>query len=187
MAATSPHRLIRACRAVHHGGLIAYPTESVFGLGCDPYNAAAVARLLQLKRRPVAKGLIVLASRFEQLEPLLAPLPAEMEASILASWPGPVTWVLPVHAKTPLLLTGGRSTLAVRLTAHPLAAALCDTCGPLVSTSANRSGGRPARTALQARLRLGTDVDLVVAGAVGDSPNPTEIRDGCTGEVLRAG
>lgn len=179
--------MAQACRTVNRGGLIAYPTESVFGLGCNPHNASAVARLLHVKRRPVAKGLIILASHFEQLDPLLAPLPAAMESAILDSWPGPVTWVLPVHERTPLLLTGGRSTLAVRVTAHPLAAALCEACGPLVSTSANRSGNRPARTALQARLRLGTDVDAILAGQVGDSPNPSEIRDGRTGEVLRAG
>ncbi len=183
----APHRLHPARRVVAKGGLIAYPTEAVFGLGCNPYDASAVARLLAVKRRPVSKGLIVLASDFAQLEPLLAPLSDQLLDTVTATWPGPVTWLLPVHARTPLWLTGGHDTLAVRVTAHPPAAELCAACGPLVSTSANRSGGQPARTALAARLRLGTDVDLVVPGRVGDLARPTEIRDGRTGEVLRAG
>ncbi|MEX0732501.1 MAG: Sua5/YciO/YrdC/YwlC family protein [Aquisalimonadaceae bacterium] len=178
-------RLERARRAVTNGGLIAYPTEAVYGLGCDPLNRDAVARLLAVKRRPLRKGLIVLAADLDQLLPLLAPLDPQQIEKLEETWPGPVTWVLPANPATPFWLTGNRPDLAVRVTDHPLACELCAVCGPLVSTSANFSGHAPARTALQARLRLGTAVDVVVPGTVGGLARPTEIRDGRSGRVLR--
>lgn len=168
------------------GGLIAYPTEAVFGLGCDPLNEAAVARLLELKRRPLHKGLIVLAADLQQLQPFLAPLDSELQQKLDRTWPGPVTWILPASPATPFWLTGNRPAIAVRVTDHPLAAELCAACGPLVSTSANITGSAPARTALQARLRLGPAIDVVVPGAVGGQMRPTEIRDGRSGNILRS-
>ena len=99
-----------------------------------------------------------------------------------------MTWVLPARDGVPALLTGGRSTVAVRITAHPEARYLCERTGSaLVSTSANRAGRRPARTALEVRARLGRAVDCIHAGRLGDSARPTTIRDGETGRVLRAG
>lgn len=183
---TARFRLERARRVVSSGGLIAYPTEAVYGLGCDPLNADAVSHLLALKRRPLEKGLIIIAADQAQLAPYIRPLDATVQARLDATWPGPVTWILPASDITPHWLTGNRPGLAVRVTAHPLASALCRLCGPLVSTSANLSGGIPARTALQARLRLGRSVDLVVPGPVGRLRRPTEIRDGRTGEILRS-
>lgn len=178
-------RLARARRAVAEGGLIAYPTEAVYGLGCDPMNEDAVARLLAVKRRPLHKGLIVLAADLEQLLPFLAPLNAALERKLDQTWPGPVTWILPASPATPFWLTGNRPSLAVRVTNHPLAAELCAACGPLVSTSANVTGSAPARTALQARLRLGPSIDVVVPGTVGGLLQPTEIRDGLSGNIVR--
>jgi L-threonylcarbamoyladenylate synthase len=182
----TPPELQRVARVVREGGVIAYPTEAVFGLGCDPLNAKAVERLIGIKGRPAAKGLILIAAEPEQLEPFILPLPAQRREEILASWPGPVTWVLPARPTTAERLTGGRPTLAVRVTAHPLAAALCRACAmPLVSTSANRSGEPPATTAREVEERLGRLVDYVVPGACGQEQKPSTIRVGLSGAVLR--
>lgn len=180
--------LRRAVETVSHGGVIAYPTEAVFGLGCDPLEEEAVGRVLEIKQRDAAKGLILIASRLSQLLPFMAALPAPVMDTLKASWPGPVTWVVPAAAHVSSWLTGGRSTLAVRVTAHPVAAALCEACGmALVSTSANRSGQAPARSAIMVRTQLGDAVDCIVPGAVGALNKPTEIREALTGKVLRAG
>jgi L-threonylcarbamoyladenylate synthase len=167
------------------GAVIAYPTEAVYGLGCDPWDACAVRRILEIKRRPEHKGLILIAADFSQLEPFVEPLEASVMSRIWPTWPGPVTWLLPARSVTPHWLTGRHDTLAVRVTAHPLAAALCRTAGPLVSTSANRGGHPPARSALQVRLRLDGDVDDILAGDCGGRAQPSTIRDGRTGEVIR--
>lgn len=170
------------------GGVIAYPTEAVYGLGCDPLADAAVNRILAMKSRDAGKGFILIASRIEQLLPYLAPLTRPMREKLEASWPGPVTWVVPAADVVPIQLTGGRDTLAVRVTAHPVAHALCEATGmALVSTSANLSGHAPARSALQVRARLGEAVDYIVPGQTGPQRKPTEIRDARTDRVLRAG
>lgn len=184
---TSRWQLGRAARCLAQGQVIAYPTEAVFGLGCDPWNRAAVERIFAIKGRSGSKGLILIADAVDPVEPLLEPLPPAWEREILASWPGPLTWVLPARPDAPSWLTGGRSTLAVRITAHPLAAALCHTWGkPLVSTSANRGGRPPARTSLETRLRLGSELDLILGGACPPLARPSTIRDGRTGAILRA-
>lgn len=171
---------------LRRGGVVAYPTEGVYGLGCDPLDAGAAERLAALKGRPRGKGLIVIAAHLDSLRPLLAPLPPDVERRVGAAWPGPVTWVLPAAPGTPAWLTGGRPGLAVRVTAHPLAAALCRAVGgPIVSTSANRSGRRPARTALAVRRAFGAAVDVVLSGPLGGSAGPSEIRDAASGRVVR--
>jgi len=183
----SPFRLRETVRALRHGAVVAYPTEAVYGLGCNPLDGDAVHRLLAIKGRAPAKGVIIIAADFEQLRPYLARLSDEQLCRVQADWPGPVTWVLPAAPALPAWLTGGRDTVAVRVTGHPIAAALCRGAGmPLVSTSANAAGRPPARTALQARLRC-PGVDLVLAGATGGRRKPTEIRDLASGQQLRAG
>ena len=180
--------LRRAAETVRDAGVIAYPTEAVYGLGCDPLEEGAVRRILDIKRRDAAKGVILIASRIEQLLPFMARLPADALSKLEQSWPGPVTWVVPAATHVPAWLTGGRGTLAVRVTAHPIAHALCEACGmALVSTSANLSGQPPARSALMVRTQLGAAVDYIVPGAVGSLARPTEIREALTGKVLRAG
>lgn len=178
--------LHQAARWVASGGIIAYPTEAVFGLGCDPFDAAAVWRLLALKRRPVAKGLIVIAAEIEQLQRLVHLGGPELNEGPAASWPGPVTWILPARPDVPEWLRGAHSGLAVRVTAHPAARALCARAGPLVSTSANPAGRPPARTAMKVRAYFGRAVDYIVPGEVDQSAQPTEIRDACSGRVVRA-
>jgi L-threonylcarbamoyladenylate synthase len=177
-----------ALDALRRGGVVAYPTEGVFGLGCDPRDAAALARLLELKGRPASAGLILIAAEFSQLAPWLAPLAPELEGRAAASWPGPMTWVWPAAAGVSATLTGGRNTLAVRVTAHPPAAALCHAFGgALVSTSANRHGAPPARTAAEVRATFGDSIDATLDADCGGLPGPTEIRDALTGAVLRRG
>jgi L-threonylcarbamoyladenylate synthase len=181
------HRIRVAAWVLARGGVVAYPTEAVYGLGCDPWDGAAVRRLLAIKRRAPEKGLILIASKPSELEPFVLPLPGPRMAEILDSWPGPHTWLLPARPETPRWLTGRFATLAVRVTAHPIAAALCRAYGgAIVSTSANRADRRPARTPLQVRLALDQDPDAMLAGACGTSDRPTTIRDGLTGQTLRA-
>ncbi len=166
------------------GGVIAYPTESCFGLGSDPMNRRAVEKILQLKGRAAAKGLILIAANRNQLRPYAT------RASIEAAWqkgrwPGPVTWVLPAAKTCPEWLTGGRGTVAVRITAHAGAAALCEEAGmALVSTSANRSGGKPARTWRQCKRLFGERV-RIVQGHIGARKRPSTLIDFASGKVLR--
>jgi L-threonylcarbamoyladenylate synthase len=176
----------QAARVVHAGGIIAYPTEAVYGLGCDPTDGPAVMRLLEIKRRPVELGLILIGADIAQLRPYFGELDRAALARVTRSWPGPVTWLLPTTAGTPAWLRGRHDTIALRVTDHPLASALCRELGhALVSTSANRHHQPPARTALLVRKRLGIDVDLVLAGSVGPLRRPTEIRDARTGRIVR--
>lgn len=180
-------RLRRAAAVLHAGGLVAYPTEGVYGLGCRPDDSRAVQRLLALKQRPVSAGLILIAAGLEQLTDWIEPTAMEMR-QLTATHTGPVTWLVTAGALTPEWITGGRPKVAVRVTRHPVAAGLCLASGlPLVSTSANRRGKPPARSALAARLRFGGRLDLVVGGATGGAAGPTEIRDAATGRVVRAG
>ncbi len=177
----------RAARIVRAGGVIAYPTEAVFGLGCLPDDRRAVLRLLGLKRRSWRKGVILIGATLAQLERYATLPPEPRRSEILATWPGPVTWTLPARRAAPPWITGGRDTVAVRLTAHPLARRLCARVGSaLVSTSANVSRRRPHRRALILRRALGRQLDCVLAGELGDLTQPTVIRDGRTGETLRA-
>ena len=180
-------RLSQAVRHLRRGGVIAYPTEGVFGLGCDPCREGAVAEILELKGRPAAKGMILIAADFDQLLPFVSVPPAAVLARILASWPGPVTWILPAAPRVPAWLTGGRSTLACRVTDHPVAARLCRAFGhPLVSTSANPTGRPPARSLLQVRRYFGRRV-LMIPGPLGRLEGPTPIYDALTGCCLRGG
>ena len=175
-----------AAHILQQGGIVAYPTESVFGLGCNPLDEAAVMRLLALKRRDPGKGVILIAHSFDQLRDYTLPIPPDRLAEVQSHWPGPSTWLLPAAPWVPAWLTGSHSTLAMRVTAHPLAAALCRKAGmPLVSTSANLSGRPPARSPLQVRLRCGGEVDMVLHGSTSGLAKPTPIRDALTGARLR--
>lgn len=169
--------------------VIAYPTEAVFGLGCDPDSEKAVMALLDLKQRPWQKGLILIADSYEQVKPYIKDelLTDEQRAMMFASWPGPVSWVIPAKETTPKWLTGQFSTLAVRVTTHPLVKMLCRTYGkPLVSTSANLSGFDPCRTTQEVKTQFNNRVP-VLAGEVGGRKNPSEIKDVLTGKLYRQG
>lgn len=177
---------VDALRAhLKRGGLIAYPTESCYGLGCDPRNPRALKQLIRFKGRNAAKGLILIADRFKRLLPFIRPLSPANRARVQSGWPGPVTWIVPAAAACSPLLTGGRATLAVRVTAHPDAARLCRMLGTaLVSTSANLSGRKPARTAAQCRRIFGAQV-RVIDGRIGQRRRPSTLIDLATGTTLR--
>lgn len=166
-------------------GLVAYPTESCYGLGCDPRKPHALKRLIAAKGRSAAKGLLLIAAHWSQLKPYVARLPAGHLARMKRSWPGPVTWVVPASRRCPALLTGGRSTVAVRVTAHTDAVRLCRSLGmALVSTSANKSGRKPAKTAVECRRIFGTRV-RTLDGRIGQRRRPSTLIDLATGKILR--
>ncbi|ELI8100189.1 L-threonylcarbamoyladenylate synthase type 1 TsaC [Yersinia enterocolitica] len=176
-------------QALQQEEVIAYPTEAVFGLGCDPDSEKAVNALLALKQRPWQKGLILIAANYEQLKPYVddSALTDSQRETIFSVWPGPVTWVIPTRPKTPRWLTGSFDSLAVRVSDHPLVQQLCSQYGkPLVSTSANLSGQEPCRTTEEVRIQFGSSLP-VLAGLVGGRLNPSEIRDALTGKQFRQG
>lgn len=167
------------------GEVIAYPTEAVFGLGCDPFNRQAVEKLLHVKQRPLEKGVILIASKIEQILPLVKLQNEPWQARVEASWPGPVTWVLPVKNELPEWITGGRDSVAVRVSSHPLVRALCNEFGaPLISTSANLSGGEPARSCQEVEQIFSGYVDCL-DGALGELSQPTQIFEAVSGRRLR--
>lgn len=175
-----------ALNALNKGGVIAYPTEAVYGFGCDPFNADAVGRLLQLKSRSVEKGLILVASDWRQIESLAEPIPPRALAQVLATWPGPVTWVFPARPEAPIWIRGRHSGVALRVSNHPVIQELCRAYGgPIVSTSANREGELPLRDYRTVKMVFGKQVDFIVPGKTGGLANPTTIRDAVTGDIIR--
>lgn len=174
-------------QTLQQGKLIAYPTEAVFGLGCDPDNETAVLKLLALKKRPVEKGLILVAKTYSQLLPYVddAKIPMHMRTEIFSSWPGPVTWLLPAAKKSPKWVTGNSDLIAVRVSQHLVVGQLCELFGkPLISTSANVSGVKPAINAEQLYQQFHKTL-LLVDGALGGAINPSQIRHGISGKTIR--
>lgn len=171
------------------GGILAYPTEAVFGLGCDPHDRRAFERLFALKQRPATQGVLLIAADFAQVEPYIdvRPVPAAMMHQALQSWPGPNTWVFPRAVNVPPWICGDHSGMAVRVTAHPPAVALCRAFGAaLVSTSANPHGQPPARAASTVAGYFGDALDGLLDAPLGNQNRPTTIRDALSGEVIRA-
>ncbi|WP_438970616.1 L-threonylcarbamoyladenylate synthase [Methylophaga sp.] len=182
---TTSWRIREAVRTLNMGGTIAYPTEAVFGVGCDPWDQEAVLDLLEIKQRPWTKGLILIASDFNQLQAFIEPVSSALLKQLQQSWPGPVTWLLPARAEVPVYLTGMHNSIAVRVTAHSQARALCDAFGgAIVSTSANITGLKPAKNVHQVRWQL-PGIDYVLPGALGGADKPSQIRDGISGDIIR--
>ena len=175
----------QAARVVRNGGVIAYPTEAVWGLGCDPWNDEAVERLLALKDRPVHKGLILVAAEVEQFDFLLEDLPEIWLARLAGSWPGPNTWLVPHQNRLPEWISGQHDSVALRVSDHPQVRALCRLTGPLVSTSANPAGRPSARSRLRVEQYFPGQLDAVLGGALGGRKNPSLIRDLISGDVSR--
>lgn len=176
-------RSVRAvANVVRRGGVVAYAVEACFGLGCDPTNRRAVQRLLQLKRRPAAKGLIVLAGREQGLRRHTEDLPE----CARSTWPGPSTWLVKAHHHLGPWVRGRHENVAVRVTAHKQAAWLANVSGgAIISTSANRARQRPVRHYREICRRFGHQLDAVLIGRIGTSPKPTSIRDARTGRYIR--
>ena len=186
MSASLP--VATAAALLRRGGVIAYPTEAVWGLGCDPFDAAAVARLLTLKQRVVDKGLILVAASLSQLDGLVdwPALPVARRDAVITTWPGPHTWVVPATAQVPRWITGAHTDVALRVSTHPVVVALCTAFGgALVSTSANPANASPPRTLTAFDAALLSALDGIVAGEIGGLSQPTPIRDARTGHVLR--
>ncbi|PPK51064.1 translation factor SUA5 [Marinobacter persicus] len=176
-----------ARRILLAGGVIAYPTEAVWGLGCDPWDQAAVERILALKQRPVEKGMILVAASVDQIRFLLDPLPEALQQEAIRHWPGPVTCLLPdVNRQIPEWVRGQHDSIAVRVSDHSGVQALCNAAGmPLVSTSCNPAGRQPARYSWQVRRYFGPQLDYVVPGALGGNRKPSRIIDIVTGKQFR--
>jgi L-threonylcarbamoyladenylate synthase len=185
MQRTSPsYRRIAA--HLRRGGVIAYPTESCYGLGCDPDNRRAVQRILRLKQRPQHKGLILIASHYHQVARYLQTLAHDEQAKLKEDGAQAITYLMPARPSCPRWLRGAHDTLAVRLTAYPFARNLCRSTGSaLVSTSANRSGQRPARTYAQCQRLFGRKV-WVLPGRVGKRKKPSSILAWADGKIVRS-
>jgi L-threonylcarbamoyladenylate synthase len=170
------------------GQVFAYPTEAVFGLGCDPQNKQAVYKILRLKSRAVEKGMILIASNFTHIQPyvLFDNLSPNSQQTILASWPGPVTWLLPKSPHTPEWISGDSDMVAVRLSAHSLVRELCNHIKrPMVSTSANPAGQPPAVCAQEVKTYFGDQLHIV-EGKLGSQRSPSKIFHSLTMETIRA-
>ncbi len=176
-----------AAALLRQGGVLAYPTEAVWGLGCDPFNSRALQRLLLLKQRDPSKGVIIIAGSVEQFKPWLTEITPAQQRTLENSWPGPQTWLIKDNGYTPDLIRGKHSKVALRVTNHPWVIALCEAFdGPLVSTSANVSGESPLQTYAEIEAYFGGEVDMILNGALGGLNHPTRITDLETGDVLRA-
>lgn len=177
-----------AAKAFLQGGIIAYPTEAVFGLGCDPDNDSAIRKLLSLKQRSADKGLILLASHYSQLQPYINELEisAQQKSLILSRWPGAITQILPANHHISPLLSGVFDTIAVRVTDHPDVIALCNKTGKaIISTSANLSGKPAAKTWHAVLQQFPTQLDYLIKTETLGRENPSTIIDGISNCIVR--
>ncbi len=186
---SEPNQIELAVKVLQQGGTIAYPTEAVFGLGCDPGNIAAIKNLLKIKNRKKEKGLILVAANFEQLKDHIQPLDKDIEKKLLDSWQNSVnaiTWLIPVNETTSDYLKGQFDTLAVRVSHHPVVKELCEQFGgAIVSTSANISTQEAARTTVEVKQIFENKIDFIVEGETDINAQPSEIRDALTNKIIR--
>lgn len=182
----SLYRLRRAANILTVGGVVGLPTEAVWGLSCLPSDLNAVNKILALKQRDPTKGLLLVAESADRFAAVLNPLSDAVKKRIAQSWPGPTTWLVPDGDWAPDWIRGDNRTVAIRVSKHPLVAALCqaaDSC--LVSTSANPAGREPARNQYQVERYFGAALDYYLPGQTGLRPQPSDIRNALTGEYLR--
>ena len=176
-----------ACQNLKQGNVIAYPTEAVWGLGCDPHSEAAVGRILRLKNRPVHKGLILVSGSIDQFEPLLNKLSREHRGKLSNSWPGHITWLVPEYdGLIPKWIKGDHQSVAIRVSGHPIVQELCSAFGgPIVSTSANEAGEEEIRSRLILEDKFAGKIAGIVDGDLGQAAKPSEIRDLLSGKAIR--
>ncbi len=183
---STPWHIRTAARAIEAGGVIAYPTETVFGLGCNPLDYAAVERILELKQRPIEKGLILVAANLEQLMPYIHLDSEEQRHTLQQPTATPTTWVVPTNPTTPYWLSGQHDSLAVRISQHPLVQALClQLNSPIVSTSANPAGLTPAHNALTVRRYFADALDYIMTAHTDKHAQPSRIIDLRTNTTVR--
>ena len=184
--------VVEAAKHLKRGQVLAYPTEAVWGLGCDPFNQQAFLEILRLKQRPIEKGVILLAGQVSQVEHLLAHLDAAKRQTVIESWAQrsnderAITWLLDADENIPQWIRGQHPKVAVRVTNHPLCTALCNAFnGFIVSTSANPAGQIPAHSLQDANQYFGAEIKYL-NGDLGLSQQPSKIIDAQTGEIIRA-
>jgi len=182
------NNLSKAAAVISDGGIIAYPTEAVWGLGCDPDNGHAVKKILDLKQRPESKGVILIAAQIDQLSEYLGGLNQAAMDKLMASWPGPVTWLVPHNGRAPSWIRGQYDSVALRVTDHKQTAELCKAYGgPIVSTSANINQMPSLKTMSEVEACFGSGIDYYLAGELGGRENPSEIRQLNNDKVWRQG
>jgi len=176
----------QAIAAINHGGVVVYPTEGVYGLGCDYLNEDCVHKILRLKQRDVSKGLVLVASHIQQILPLIQPENRADLARALKTWPGHQTWIFPKSMLTPAWISGHFDSVAVRVSAHPVVKQLCDRLSaPLVSTSANFTN-QPTPNNIQEQFKLwGDSVDFYLDLPLGGSNQPSSIKLANSGKIIR--
>jgi L-threonylcarbamoyladenylate synthase len=175
-----------AVRFLSAGQVIAYPTEAMYGLGCDIRHEAALARIIQMKNRPENHGLIVVAANWQQVKALTQPIPDTRYEAIFHSWPGHTTWVFPAADEVSPRITGSHRSIAIRISQHPLIQALCTEFGhPIVSTSANKHHEPAALNYAQVEKSLGKEVDYIMPGEIGQAQHASHIIDALTGKLYR--
>ncbi len=176
----------QAVKVLNQGGVIAYPTEYCFGLGCDPLNQDAVSRVLKIKGRSSDQGLLLIAADLTQVFQYADLNISPIQDQIVLSWPGPVTWTLPARDSAPKWLTGKHSSIAMRITAHQSSVKVCQEFGQaIVSTSANRHSQPALLTAQDVEMEMGSEIDFILRSNVGNAQQASTIRDGMTGATLR--
>jgi len=177
--------LIRhAAHIIRHGGIIAYPTDTIYGLGCDPYNAEAVARLNTIKQRPLNKQFILLAAEIKQIAPLVE-IDMQQQITIMQT-SEPTSWVADASPSAPSWLTGDSGTITIRICEQDDVQRLCHILGhPIISTSANPSGKPPATNALELHKYFHHVVDAILASNQKLNSSPSKIIRLCDNQVLR--
>lgn len=179
------HQVEKVADVIRKGGVVAYPTEAVYGVGCDPSNPAALERLFDLKQRPKNKGLILMASSLEQVLPYIT-VSAEQQARLARTWPAAITFLVPPSDKVLTAVTGQHALVAVRVPDHPMARALAAAVGhPIISTSANLSGRPAPRNHFQVMAQLGNGLDALLVGDCDRGNKPSTIINLLTDQVIR--
>ena len=182
----SPWALNRLAQAISSGAVIGYPTDTIWGFGCDPLNYASVARILQIKNRGADKGLILLSSSLEYCLPYIDIEPGDRDL-LLAPVTRPTTWLVNASGHCPWWIRGRFPTVAIRICEHPLLRELCGrTESPLVSTSANRAGRATVRNSLQMRRQFADELDCIVTGFATGGASASEIKSLASGKTLRS-
>ena len=186
LSAECVENVFKAVKVIREGGVIAYPTEYCFGLGCDPRDLSAVKRIIEIKQRNPNQGLILLAANIEQVTEYACLDSLSLKTQILETWPGPVTWTLPARQGTSEWLRGKHSSIALRITAHQISASICaEFDHAIVSTSANVHAKPALLNATDVIAEMGKYIDYVMPESVGGTEKPSQIRDGLSGEILR--
>lgn len=189
-ARPDPDQMIRAAGLLRGGELIAFPTDTFYGIGADPWNEEALRRITRIKRRPEASPILVLAAGPEQVCLVAASIPSSLERLAGAFWPGPLTLVVPARAELSRILTGGTGTIGIRVPASRIARGLATALArPITGTSANRSGEPAAATAEEVRALLEADLRLLIDGGPAPGLVPSTVVDLSCGRprLIRAG